>query len=48
MRNAALHIFDSEAMYEEVFQFKKASYAVMEQEQAENAATLARFRAAAV
>ncbi len=33
-------------MYEKVFQLKKASYAVMEQEQAENAATLARFRAA--
>ncbi len=46
MRNAALHIFDSEAMYEEVFQLKKASYAVMEQEQAESAATLKIFRAA--
>ncbi len=42
---AALHIFDSEAMYEEVFQLKKASYDVMVREQAENAATLAKFRA---
>ncbi len=32
MHNAALHIFDSEAMYEEVFQSQKASYAVIEQE----------------
>ncbi len=32
---AALHIFDSEAKYEEVFRMKKVSYDVMVREQAE-------------
>ncbi len=45
MRNAALHIFHSEAMYGKVIQQQQMFYAVMEQEQAANAATLASFRA---
>ncbi len=39
-QSAELCIFDSEAMYAEVFELKKASYAVMEQEQAAHAAAL--------